>query len=135
LLLENSTKMLEFAALRDPKNFKHYEKLSEAYGLWANIVASSDVSFKNQKLQKAYDNNKLALELYPGSGKLWYKLAEICEKLELKNEAVQAYGNAARIEQAYQKQFKIMYPGRGMVSRLGEYKYQQAIEKSTQPNN
>jgi hypothetical protein len=132
LLLENSAKILEFAALRDPKNFKHYEKLSEAYGLWANILASSDASDAKQKLQKAYDNNKLALELYPGSGKLWYKLAEICEKLKLENEAIDAYANAAKIEQAYQEQFKVMYPGRSMVSRLGEYKYQQAIEKSTQ---
>lgn len=131
-LLNNSATILEFAASRDPKNFKNYEKLSETYELWAMVLASSDTKAAKQKLKKAYDNNNRALELYPGSGRLWYKLAETCEKLELENEAIEAYANAAKIEGAYQQQFKIMYPGRDMMSRLGNYKYQQAKEKAAQ---
>lgn len=129
-LLERSVQMLNSAVWLDPQNFKNYEKLSEVYKLWAEVLASGKPDDAKQKLQIAYDYGQQATELYPGSGRLWFQLAEIEEKLGLKEEAGESYRKAAEIEDAYRAQFLIMYPGRDMVSRLGEYKYQQAKEKS-----
>jgi hypothetical protein len=56
-------------------------------------------------------------------------LAEIAEQLDKTDIAVAQYEKAVEIEDAYRNQFKIMYPGREIVSRLGEDKYEFATER------
>jgi hypothetical protein len=128
-LLEKSTDMLNAAARLDPKNFKNYEKLSQVYKFWAESLTYGKPDQAEEKFKIAYDYAKQAIQLYPGSGRLWYQLAEIEEKPGSQKDAAQSYRKAVEIEDAYRQQFKIMYPGRDMVSRLGNYKFQQAKKK------
>jgi hypothetical protein len=43
--------------------------------------------------------------------------------------AVAQYEKAVEIEDAYRNQFKVMYPGREIFSRLGEEKYKNAKQR------
>ena len=54
------------------------------------------------------------------------KIAEQSGKLEYASEQ---YQKAIEIEDAYRKQFWIMYPGREIFSRLGEDNYNFALKQ------
>ena len=57
------------------------------------------------------------------------RLGGIAEMLGKIDVAVENYRKAVEIENAYREQFKMMYPGRAIFSRLGEDQYQTAIDK------
>jgi hypothetical protein len=59
-------------------------------------------------------------------------LAEIAEQLGKTDFAVDQYKKAIAIEDGYRDQFRLMYPGREMFSRLGEQKYQFARQRTQQ---
>jgi O-antigen ligase len=113
-----------FAAIaRDNADFKNYEKLSEVYTL---LAENSPEQEKKDLLNNAMDSLWSAIERYPTSDRLRFKLAETAEQLGKNNIAVAQYEKAVEIEDAYRNQFKIMYPGREIFSRLGKEKYEKA---------
>jgi hypothetical protein len=60
---------------------------------------------------------------------LHFELAKIAEELGKTGLAYQKYKQAIEIEDSFRSQFKMMYPNREIVSRLGEEKYQFATER------
>jgi tetratricopeptide (TPR) repeat protein len=116
-LLEKARECFLRAIDRDKADFKNYEKLSTVCDLLGET-------------QNAYDWCLEATKHYPGSGRLRFKLAKIAEKLGKKEVAVEQYRKAVEIEQKYRAQFRLIYPERKeIVSRLGEDKYQFAMER------
>ncbi len=113
VLLEKAVKCFLAAVERNKADFKNYEKLSNVY----NLLGDN---------KKAYDWGLEAAKRYPGSGRLQFNLAEIAEKLGKPAVAIEHYKEAIEIEDKYCSQFKEMYPGREIVSRLGEEKYKRA---------
>ena len=128
-LLEFAARCFKEAALRDRANFNNYEKLR---GVYENLSEVSADGAKGTWLSLAYSTGKEAVDRYPGAGRLWYSLGKIAEKLGKGDEAAEHFAKAVAIEDSYREQFKVMYPGRDMVSRLGEAKYAYAKEKSVQ---
>jgi len=106
---------------RNKADYKNYEKLSTVYELLGQT-------------QRAYDWCVAAAQLYPGSGQLQFKLAQIADKLGKTDTAVQQYQKAIEIEDKFRRQFQMMYPERKeIVSRLGEEKYQFAKQRLRDP--
>lgn len=115
-LLEKAAQCFFEAVQRDSADFKNYEKLSQVYNLMGDN-------------QKAYDWGLAAAKRYPGIGRLQFNLAEIAEKMGKTSVAIEHYKEAVNIEDKYRSQFRKMYPGRDVVSRLGEEKYERAKER------
>ena len=128
-LLKSSVEKFQLAMKRNPSNFKYYEKAGQAYKLWAEILMRTDRDAANEKLKLAYENLLKAVELYPESGRLNYKLGEVCEGLGMK-EAGEYYAKAVEIEDAFRAMYLKMYPGRELTSRLGDTQYLRAKEKA-----
>jgi len=126
-LLNDATNCFLRAIERDKVDFKNYEKLTDTYNL---LAESAKGEVKSKWLNKAYQNALKAVELYPASDRLHIKLAEAAEKSGKIETAKMHYKRAVEIEDAFREQFRIMYPGRNIVSRLGEEKYQKAKQKS-----
>jgi O-antigen ligase/tetratricopeptide (TPR) repeat protein len=119
-----------FAAIaRDNADFKNYEKISEVYYL---LAKNSPVQKKTDLLDKSLNCLWSAVEHYPTSDRLRFELAEVAEQLGKTDIAVAQYEKAIEIEDAYRNQFKIMYPGREIFSRLGEEKYEKAKQRIKQ---
>ena len=125
--LANSAQRFYYATMTDPADFKNYEKAAQVFKLWAEVVGR-DAQAAKEKRQAAYEQLLKAVELYPGSDRINYKLGEICELLK-NDQASKYYAKAVEIEEAYRIMFMKMYPGRGLTSRLGEDKYQRAKQK------
>jgi hypothetical protein len=114
--LEKATKCFLSAIERNKADFKNYEKLSQVYNLLGDT-------------QQAYNWGLEAANRYPGSGRVQFNLAEIAEKLGKPTVAVGHYKETIRIEEEYRSQFRQMYPGREIISRLGEEKYKRAKQR------
>jgi len=124
LLLAAEKSLLE-AAARNGVDFKNFERLTETYNLLAE-QASLD---REHWLKKAFVSAQIAVRLYPGCGRLRVQLAKIAEALGETDVAIKSYEKAVEIEDSYREQFKLMYPGREIFSRLGEDVYRDAIQK------
>ena len=116
VLLEKAAKCFLAAIERNEANFKNYDKLSTVYNLLGEP-------------QEAYEWGLKAAKRYPGSARLQFKLAEIAEGLGKTTLAIGHYSEAIEIEDKYRPQFQKMYPGREIVSRLGEEKYKKAKQR------
>jgi hypothetical protein len=114
--LEKAAACFLDAIERDNASFKNYEKLSQVYNLLGDT-------------QQAYNRGLEAANRYPGSGRLQFKLGEIAEKLGKPAVAVGHYKETIMIEEEYRSQFRQMYPGREIISRLGEEKYKRAKQR------
>jgi O-antigen ligase len=125
LLLE-AEKCLQAAIKRNNADFKNFERLTDTYNRLAEISTPLQ---KTDWLKKAFDSAKLAIERYPGCERLHFELAKIAEQLHKTDLAYQKYKQAIEIEDSFRSQFKRMYPGRQIISRLGEEKYQFAMER------
>ncbi|MFC1675902.1 O-antigen ligase family protein [Planctomycetota bacterium] len=112
-LLEKAAENFLAAIERNNADFKNYEKLSQTYQLLCQN-------------EKAYEYAAKAVKRYPGSARLRIELAQLAESLGKNDVAIQQYKKAVQIEEAYREQFKIMYPGKKIFSRIGEQKYQKA---------
>lgn len=120
LLLE-SEKCLQAAIERDSAAFKNFERLTDVYESLAEISRQQE---KTDWLNKAFDTALLAVERYPGCGRLQLELAKIAEKLGRIDIAIEQYEKTIEIEDKYRAQFQEMYPEREkIVSRLGKDKY------------
>ena len=124
-LLAGAKDNLLEAINRNRADFKNFEQLAEVY----NLLAGTQPRMKNDWLNYAFDNSLLAVERYPGSGRLRIKLAKIAEQLGKTDIAIENYKKAVEIEDAYRDQFQQMYPGREIFSRLGEEKYKNAKQR------
>jgi tetratricopeptide (TPR) repeat protein len=125
-MLTLAEKSLLTAADRDPAYFKPYEKLTVVYELLAD---NSIGDTKTVYLRKYYDTALKAVELYPGLGRLRIDLAEAAEAVGKNDVALKNYRKAVEIEDAFRMQFRIMYPDRQVISRLGNEKYDYAKQR------
>jgi len=124
LLLQSEKHLLD-AIKRNKVDFENFEQLTELYNQWAEASALKRVDL----LTKALDSASRAVELYPGAGRLRIELAKIAEQLGKTDIAIAQYKKAVEIEDAYRRQFRIMYPDREIFSRLGEEKYKNAKQR------
>jgi tetratricopeptide (TPR) repeat protein len=124
-LLSGAKKGLLEAISRNVADFKNFEKLTEVYNDFAELAPQK----KGDWLEKAYESAEEAVKRYPNGGHLRIELAEIAEKLGKTDVAIEQYKEAIDIEESYRRQFRQMYPGRAIFSRLGEDKYNFAIER------
>jgi len=127
-LLQKSQEHLRDAIKRNKADFENFERLTEVYNQWAEVSTQKRADL----LTKAFDSASRAVELYPGVGRLRIELAKIAEKLGKTDFALQQYKKAVEIEDAYRRQFRIMYPDREIFSRLGEEKYNSAKQRIEQ---
>jgi tetratricopeptide (TPR) repeat protein len=116
------------AIRRNPAEFANYEKLAEVYQSLAEAQPQEHLLWS----QKAFEALEQAVKLYPGSAKLHLSLASAAHRLDKIDDAIEHYRQAVAIEDAYREQFKIMYPGREIFSRLGEIKYKFAKDRLEQ---
>ncbi len=124
-LLLQAEKCLLGAIERNRADFKNFEKLTDVYSNLARLTPQK----KNDWLEKAYSSANEAVKRYPGCGRLRFELAEIAERLGEIDLAVENYEKAVEIEDSYRVQFRLMYPGWKIFSRLGEQKYQSAKQR------
>jgi tetratricopeptide (TPR) repeat protein len=125
LLLRAEHSLLE-AMDRNDADFKNFERLTEVYVLLAEI---SGAGSRDKYLNKALTSVSDAVKRYPGSGRLHFQIAQIAEQLDKAELAVREYEQAVEIENSYRKQFRQMYPGQRVFSRLGEDRYQFAKQR------
>lgn len=125
-LLEKAQGCYLGAAERNKADFKNYENLSMVYNLLADGVSGEE---KKDRLDKAFASSERAVELYPGLGRLRLASAKLAEQSGKLEYAGEQYQKAIEIEDAYREQFRIMYPGREIFSRLGEDNYNFAIKQ------
>ena len=127
LLLQAEHHLLS-AIKKDPATYKNFEKLTETYSRLAELPTEDDPQVWRQK---ALDAATHAVERYPGCGRLHLDLAQTAEQLGKTDLAITHYKRAIEIEDAYRRQFRIMYPDRKeIVSRLGNDQYKFATQKS-----
>ncbi len=127
-LLTRAEKCLKTAIERNNSDFKNFERLAEVYLKHAEISTGGQQA---DLLNKAFKTASDAVERYPGCGRLHFNLAQIAEKMEKNETAIEHYEKAIDIENQYRRQFKTMYPQRKeIISRLGEEKYKIAIERA-----
>lgn len=114
LLLEKGAQCLRTAIDRDPADYKNYEKAGDV----ASLLGKPD---------DAYGWYARAAALYPGSGRLQLRLAQTAEQRGDTAAALRHYRQAIEIEDAFQRQFREMYPTREQpISRLGWQNYEMA---------
>jgi tetratricopeptide (TPR) repeat protein len=126
LWLDKAVECFELAISRDNANYKDFANLARTYELLAENQPDEN---KQQILKKAFEAMKHAADRYPGSAELQTDLGKIAEKRGVEADALGCYKRAIDIEDAYSGQFKIMYPYQKVVSRLGEYDYEFALER------
>jgi tetratricopeptide (TPR) repeat protein len=115
--LEKAATYFRRAIEVNPVDYKNYEKAGIAYGLLGQN-------------QQAYDWYLEAVERYPGCGRLHLRLGELAEQLNAPEKAREHYQRAIEIEDAFRRQFQVMYPEREtVVSRLGDDSYERAEER------
>ena len=131
-LLNKAVEYFLKAARRDPENFNNLEKLSNSYTL---ISQNSPATEKAEALRSAYEYGTEALNRYPGSDRIHFKLAKIAEELKNTDATLKHYNKAVEIEDSYRQQFRIMYPEKEVFSRLGPTNYKLAKERIKELEN
>ncbi|MGE5294692.1 MAG: tetratricopeptide repeat protein, partial [Solirubrobacterales bacterium] len=115
-LLEQAARYFRKSIAESPADYKDYEKLAIVYAHMG-------------KPREAYDWYLKAARLYPGCERLWFELGRLAEQMGQPQTALGHYANAVEIEDSYRGQFRVMYPHRQVVSRLGEEEYRLARER------
>jgi len=113
------------AAQRNRQDYKTFNSLAQLYTLYANLQPEQE----DEWLNKALNSALIAVDLYPGDAELHLNLAQIAEQLSQNDLALKNYKDAAAIEDAFRKQFQLMYPGRKVLSRISEDKYYTALQR------
>jgi len=126
--LLDTEKAFQTAIQRDPANFKYYENLAEVYQKLAEASPPQHLAW----FEKAFESLNRAVSLYPASAELHLTLATVAQQLNKIDIAIEHYTQAVAIEDSYREQFKIMYPGKEVFSRIGEVNYKFAKERLEQ---
>jgi tetratricopeptide (TPR) repeat protein len=121
-LLGDAVKCLQESQLRDPFNFIYKDSLSDVYV----FLSETQKEKAEQYLQSAYQAQLDAQMLNPGSDRIAYNLGILAEKLNQPEKAIEYFRKAVDIEDQYRVQFKEMYPGYPLWSRLGQSRYEYA---------
>jgi hypothetical protein len=124
-LFAETEQALSAAIPRNPADYKIFDCLAELYSLRAN----SESDKKDHWLTQAFDAASLSVSLYPGEAELHLRLAQIADGLGRSDVALEHYEKAAEIEDGFREQFRLMYPGKEVFSRLGEEKYSLAKQR------
>jgi hypothetical protein len=124
-LFNKAEQSLFIAAQRNPRDYKIFASLAELYSLYAHLEPGQSDALLNEALDSASE----AVRLYPGDAELHLRLAQIAEDLKLEDIALKHYRIAVQIEDGFREQFKLMYPGRKVISRLNEDKYLFAAQR------
>jgi hypothetical protein len=119
------------AIKRNNATYKSFEQLASVYTALAHHAAGSD---KMAWLQKAYGAATEATERFCASANLRLELGQLAEQIGSTQVALKQYSKAVEIEDAYRRQFRQMFPGREVFSRLGQQEYQFAKEKIEELN-
>ncbi len=118
---------LQAAIERNNAAFRNFERLTDVYALLSETVTGQE---RVDWLSKALHAASESIDRYPGCGRLHFKLAQIAEQAGKTGIAIEHYGRAVEIEDAYRRQFRRMYPEREeIVSRLGEETYTDAQQR------
>ncbi|MBN2314823.1 MAG: O-antigen ligase family protein [Sedimentisphaerales bacterium] len=126
-LLLRAEASLKTAIERNDVAYKNFERLTDVY---CELARTSTPKEKNNWLHKALDASSLAIDRYPGCGRLHLTKAQIAEQLGQTEAAIEHYKQAIDIEDQYRTQFRRMYPERdNVVSRLGEEEYKLSKDK------
>ena len=126
LLLRAET-CLQDAIGRNDAAFKNFERLTDVYRLLAETSIEQE---KADWLDKAFSAASVAVERYPGCGRLHFNQAQIADQMSNANIAIEQYKKAIEIEDEYRDQFRQMYPEReDIVSRIGKNRYLYAEER------
>lgn len=121
MLLERAAGFSDIAQQRNPESFKPWRLKTDIALMQAD---NPDAAAEKKYLDEAYADLSKALARYPGSDRIHYNLAQVADRLNRPREALAHYQKAVAIEQAYQAQFKVMYPDRRpVISRLGNTAY------------
>ena len=128
-MLTQAAQYFDAAVQRNKADFKNYEKLMIVYELLAKVSPADEAG---EWTQKAYDSGIETARRYPGKGRLQFELGKIAERLDDNDAAMAHYKKAVQIEDGYRVQFRRMYPGREMFSRLGQNNYASAKERIAQ---
>ncbi|MHC4323972.1 MAG: O-antigen ligase family protein [Planctomycetota bacterium] len=112
---------------RNNAEFKNFERLTDVYRLLAENSTGPDMT---DWLDKAFSTASVAVERYPGSGRLRFKQAQIADQMGNADIAVEQYTKAIEIEDEYRGQFRRMYPEiEDVVSRIDKNSYFYAKER------
>ena len=125
-MLAQAAQFFAAAAQRDRADFKNFEKLMIVYEL---LATNSPADQAPRWMRNAYDMGLEAARRYPGKGMLQFELGKIAERLDDNKTALAHYKKAVQIEDSYRAQFRRMYPGREIFSRLGQSRYEAAKEQ------
>jgi len=121
-LLLHSETCLKAAIERNKIAYQNYERLTDVYDLLADNSARTE---RTGWLNKALATASIAVERYPGIGRLHLKLGKIADQSGRSETAIEEYRDSIEIENQYREQFRLMYPEREeVVSRIGEENYQ-----------
>jgi tetratricopeptide (TPR) repeat protein len=118
-LYTGAEEALSIAIERNPDDYKIFDALAELYSLRSN----EDPNRRDYWLNQAFDAASMAVSLYPGNADLHFRLAALADDLGRMDDALKHYEKTVEIEDAFRKQFRMMYPDRKPFSRLGEEKY------------
>jgi tetratricopeptide (TPR) repeat protein len=123
--LKGAEQALLTAIERNPQDCKNYASLAEVYVLRAQDEPLQKDKWFNEAIYFASE----AVALYPGDAELHFRLAQIAEEAGQTETALKHYKKAVEIEDGFREQFKRMYPGREVFSRMPKEKYEQAKER------
>lgn len=126
IILEKAVLCFKNAIERSPVNFKFYENLADTYIIYSNVEPKEE---DEEYLTKAFKNMHSAITCYPGSARLWFKTAQLSEKMQATEDAITQYQKAIKIEDDFRTQFQTMYPDYKIFSRLGDQKYDLAKQR------
>lgn len=124
-ILLTAEKSFLCAIRRDKADFKNYENLANVYETLAQITPEKRPFW----FERTFAALQQALIRYPASAELHIEFAKTAQELGKIDSAIEHYKKAIEIEDAYTGQFKIMYPGKEVFSRMGKIKYKEAKEK------
>jgi len=127
-MLLDAEQYLFLAIDRNPADYRNFRLLSRMYLLRAQQSRRRGVSGQDI-LNKALYCASTAVELYPGSAALHFTLAQIAEQTGQTDSALEHYQQTVRIENAFRRQFALMYPDHKPFRRLAPNKYDLAEQK------
>jgi len=126
-LLLRAEACLKNAIERNNAEFNNFERLTDVYRL---LAEASTGRKKTDWLDKAFEAASQAVERYPGCGRLHFKKAQISDRMDNAEMAIELYTKAINIEEEYRQQFRQMYPEiEDVVSRIDPNSYYYAKER------
>jgi len=127
-LLQKALAFAEIAIARTPADPRPRQLKGDIF--LAAAEQNPNTGDKQAYQQEAYRAFEEAVQQYPGSDRLNYKLGVLAEELNRPEEAMAYLQAALDIEMRYREQFVVMYPDqKEVVSRLGPSVYDDVLKR------